>query len=86
VDERLTHFSYRGPRVSHYNLRYSESDNREAQIEISAVSDRNRSGAQYMIVRPGGRYTVAIQACNRGGLFQKSGCTGWYRITYFGPE
>ena len=79
------YLSYRGSEISHFNLRFLQGNGEEGQSEIRALSG-NRSGAKYMAVRPGGKYTVAIQACNRGGLFQKSGCTGWYRITFFGPE
>jgi hypothetical protein len=78
--------TFRGSEITHYNLRFL-SAGRENQVEIGArAGNKNQSPARFMLVRPGGKYTVAIQACNRGGFLEKSGCTGWYRITFYGPE
>jgi hypothetical protein len=72
--------------ITHFNLRFRQSNGEDAQVEIGARAGHNKSGGRYMVVRPGSKYTVAIQACNRGGFLEKSGCTGWHRITFYGPE
>ena len=48
------------------------------------MSGSNQSGARSFRVQPGVK--LRIQACNRGGLFQKSGCTGWYSIGIYGSS
>lgn len=78
---------FRGSEVTHYNLRFTERGGRTVQIEIGTVRGSNESGwNKFRNMQPGGRYTVHIQACKRGGLFQKSGCTGWHSITFFAPS
>ncbi len=76
-----------GSAITHYNVRYTAPGGRTTQIEVGAVSGSNESGHNiFRNLTPGGKYTVSVQACNRGGFLQSSKCTGWMTFTFYGGQ
>ncbi|MFO0987364.1 MAG: hypothetical protein U1F37_08340 [Alphaproteobacteria bacterium] len=63
------YLSFRGSNWTHFNVRRNGG-----QLEV-------KPGQVYLFTyRKGYNQHYAVQVCNRGGLFQKSSCTGWVRF------
>ncbi len=63
------YLTFRGKNWTHFNVRRNGG-----QLEVLP-------GQVYMFnYRPGYDQYYSVQVCNRGGLFQKSSCTGWVRF------
>ncbi|MCW5773797.1 MAG: hypothetical protein KIT16_19300 [Rhodospirillaceae bacterium] len=63
------YLTFRGKNWSHFNVRRNGG-----QLEV-------KPGQVYMFrMKQGYKQYYSVQVCNRGGLFQKSSCTGWVRF------
>ena len=63
------YLTFRGANWSHFNVRRNGG-----QLEV-------KPGQVYLFkYRAGYNQHYSVQVCNRGGLFQKSSCTGWVRF------
>lgn len=77
----IVYFSFNGTHVNHYNVRFKEPGGLTRQREIATDSgDTNWSKNWYVSATRGANITLTVQACNRGGLFSSSKCTGWTTI------
>ena len=55
--------------VTHYNVRRNGG-----QVEV------RRGQVLFFKLKKGYRQYYSVQACNRGGVLQRSSCTGWVRF------
>lgn len=63
------YLNFRGKNFTHFNVRRNGS-----QVEV-------KPGQVYLFnLKKGYKQYYSVQACNRGGLLQKSSCTGWVRF------
>jgi hypothetical protein len=77
----IVYFSFNGTHVTHYNVRFKETGGQTVQREVGTYSSSsNWSNNWYVRATRGNYLTLTVQACNKGGLFSKSKCTGWTTI------
>jgi hypothetical protein len=79
---RVVRMTFSGSAVSHYNVRQPEPGGRMVQWEVlTRHGGTNESKGWEIFENPGSKYRIQVQACVRGGPFQRSTCTTWKRLT-----